>query len=142
MDATRTILVGEGQGGIVAFNAAMRAPRLYAGVLTLDAPILTNLTSSYIPAAVSAGVRVRVLVNNEEMFGLPKEQIATFTGQMRTGLRTSKLDHELTNYTPNAEQPGQRRALCTEKLRALLPVQSPAEGQTEGKPVEAGTGGK
>ncbi len=136
IDASRVFIAGEGQGGIVAFNAAMRASNVYAGVLTLDTPIIASMTSGYFPNAVAAGVKVRALVNTHSMYGIGAEQIEMFTEQMRAELTRGKLASEVTTYTLDPERPNLRRELVTKTLRAILPV-------TEGSPrtpVEAGSG--
>lgn len=137
IDPARTIIVGEGQGALVAFNAAMRAPRQYAGVLTVDGPIMTTMTQSYIPNAVSAGVRVRCVVDSEGIFGVPKEQVAGFSGQMRSSLRMAKLDGEVLTYTLDEKRPTLRGDLVAEQLAKLLPSDTAA---AKGDPVEPGSG--
>ena len=136
VDSDRVFIAGQGQGGLVAFNAAMRAPRLYAGVLTIDAPIVTQMTESYFPNVISAGVKVRALLNTQKVWGLKKEQIAGFAGQMRTALTQSKLAFELATYTLDETKPDLQRELVTDTLRKILPVAK----TDQSPPVEAGAG--
>ena len=136
IDPARTVIVGEGQGALIAFNVAMRAPRKYAAVLTVNGPFLANLTSSYNPNAVGAGLQVRAVVSSEQMWGVRKEEIAGFSSQMRSALRVAKLKGEVVGYTPTEEQPGLLTKILREQLAALLAM----DATPKGAPVEAGSG--
>lgn len=127
--ADRVFIAGQGQGGTVAFNAAIRAPRLYAGVLAVDAPILQSLTEQYFPNAISAGVQIRVLASTETMFQVAKDQIVPMANQMRTLLTQANLPNRVTTYTPAVDKPNLRRDLVIETLREMLPAPNAAPVQ-------------
>jgi len=135
VDSKRVFMAGQGQGGVVAFNAVMRAPRLYAGVLTVDAPIITDMTKSYFPNAISAGVKVRALVNTQSMWGIPKEQAGPYVGTMRTKLVQAKLASEVKIYVLDEAKPNLRKDLIVETLRGIMPAAMDAKAT----PVEAGS---
>ncbi len=141
IDRKRSVLVGLGQGALVAFNATMRAPRNYAGVLAVDGPILPNLTQSYLQNAVGAGVRIRAVLDSDATFGIPKAELQRFVGQVRTALEGLRFDATITTYAADAAQPNARRDLIEQALSELLPApRAPDEPKSE--PVEAGTGGE
>lgn len=132
IDPARTYIAGVGQGAIIAFNAAMRAPRMYAGVLAVDGPVLPDLVKDHAAGAVASGLKVHVLANRASMYGLPANQISGFLGQMRSQLLSTRVGGQVVEYTTKPEEPEQLRTLVLGALHVL----------TAGKvvPVEAAAG--
>lgn len=130
IDPARTYIAGVGQGALVAFNAAVRAPRRYAGVLAVDGPILPDLVKDLAPNAVAAGLKVHVLVDRAGIYGVSASQLAAFQGQMRAQLRTTKLGGEVVAYGAKPEEPDQLRTLVLGALRGFAASKVPVEAST------------
>lgn len=127
LDPARTILVGVGQGALVAFNAGLRAPRKYAGVLAVDGPVLPNLVQDFAANAASSGLKIKVIANRNGVFGLGKEAVQPFLGQVRNAFRALKLGGEVVEYTPEADKPEAARELAVETLKSWLAAKQPIE---------------
>lgn len=135
IDSTRLVLVGVGEGALVAFNAAMRAPRLYAGVLAVDGPVLPNLVESYFANAADAGVKVHGLWDAEGIYGVPGADLAGFLGQTRMALRTAKLTADIESYRVEEGVESPLPGLIEARLDVLVPA---VDAEVDGAPVEAG----
>lgn len=127
IDPTRSYIAGVGQGALVAFNAAVRSPRRYAGVLAVDGPVLPDLVSDSTANAVTAGLKVHVLVDNAGIYGISAEQITGFLGQMRSQLRQTKIGGNVVAYTANPEEPDQLRTLVLGALKGFAASKAPVE---------------
>jgi predicted esterase len=119
VDPARTYIAGVGQGAIIAFNAAMRAPKVYAGVLAVDGPVLPDLVKDHAANAATSGLKAHVLVSRAGMFGIPATQFSAFVGQMRSQLLATKVGGEVVEYTAKAEEPEQLRTLVLGALKGL-----------------------
>lgn len=127
LDPKRTLIAGEGQGGWIAFNAAVRAPRRFAGVLAMDCPVMPQLVSTYL--ANAATLKVRLVANEKQMFGVPPESIGMLLSQMQTGLRQAKLDATVERYTLDEKKPGLRQELIGKTARAVMGMGEAAGGK-------------
>ncbi len=65
LDRERVWVAGEGMGGIVAFDLAMRAPGLFRGVVLCDAPLLPATDASRVRVAAALGTRVAYVARTE-----------------------------------------------------------------------------
>jgi predicted esterase len=135
-DPARTILAGEGQGGWVAFNAAVRAPRLYAGVVPVDAPVLPQMLSSYL--ANASALKVRLVANEKQMFGMPADQVGMFLGQMQMGLNQAKLNAAVARYRLDEKKPTLRQDLIAKTIREILGVAEAASAGEAAAPESDG----
>lgn len=131
VDPARTLIAGEGQGGLIAFNAAMRAPRKFRGVVAVDAPILPPMVQAYLSAASGAGSKVRLVANQEAMFGVPPAQIGTVLSQASMALRQAKVDVGTERYRLDPEKPDLRGELVLGALRQVLDVVEAVEAGSD-----------
>jgi predicted esterase len=89
----RTYLVGTGQGGLIAFHRAMRAPEEFRKVIVDRSAILPPLVEQLAPNAAKAGFQVRFLIPELGVYGFEDDTTAIDKGakQYAEALKRWKL---------------------------------------------------
>ncbi len=128
VDKTRVFLAGEGQGGLVAFDAALGAPGLYKGVVVLDAPVLMSLVSSKAANAAKMGFRGKLFLG-QRIFGAPPDtDVKALVEGLGKALKGAGLANvSVASYASDPAIPEARKQLALDALREFLAATQPTE---------------
>ena len=120
VDRKHIYIAGEGQGAMVAFNQAVRAPGQFKGVLIVNGPLHMQLAQSRIANAVKMGLRLRLLASTESMWGLGSGDIEPFLEGTDRTLKQVGFGAQYKRYTPDPEKPEMVHELVAAEMEALL----------------------
>jgi predicted esterase len=116
LDKSRTVLVGEGAGGLVALNLGINGQGLCKGVVTVNGTFNPDLFASKAPSAGKLGLKVELLHDPAKA---PKD-VATTQNRL---LQTWGLPGESKVWAPDAGD----KTVLVEAVRAVLtPAATPA----------------
>jgi predicted esterase len=134
VDPNRMFLVGEGQGGMVAFDVAIGAPGSWKGVVVFASTLLDNgATAARAKTAGRASLPVRVLVPDSQIHAPnfdAKEVAAEFTA-IEKRFKEWDLPGHLVRFQRDGDEPDQVATLIEAALKDFLPDEEPA-GTKEG----------
>ncbi len=134
VDATRIVLVGEGQmGALLAFGAGLSSPGLYKVVIGVDGLFAPQAIASKTASAAKMGQKAAVLWDSR-LGGTSEaetKQVDAAKVAANKTLADAKLG-ALTTYTSDEKDPAARKKAVVDLVRSLA-TGAPA------KPVEAGT---
>ena len=83
LDRQRVTIAGTGQGGMVAFNVAVHGSGFYRGVLVLNGPLHEELAQPKFAQAAESGLKVRVLVLGDALWGLSELDLGAWCEELR-----------------------------------------------------------
>lgn len=126
LDPERTFVVGVGQGAMVAFNAAVRKPTTYAGVLAVDGLPLPQLVQTYAGSAQKAGLRVGWVANTKLLWGVRPSETVHLIGSVSEQIERSGLALNVLRYAPKVDAPNLREERIVEALDALTRAPKPS----------------
>ena len=117
IDRQKTVLVGEGSGGLVALNIALAGPGLCKGVVTVDGKFDPELYAAKAPTAGQRGLKVELLVDATKTGkeGAPDAVVAS----RNKLLQTWGLPGEARVFSADPKDPD-RKGLLVEAVRAVL----------------------
>jgi pimeloyl-ACP methyl ester carboxylesterase len=128
IDRERVYIAGEGEGGTVAFNAAVGAPGQYKGVISIDGPVLLSLAQPKAANAAKLGLRGWVYLGGTVPGAHAEADIPALAASMGKALQSAGLAKVMVaSYKPSAEQPDQRKQLALSGLRDFLASAAPVE---------------
>ncbi len=129
VDKSRVFLAGEGQGGVVAFNAAISAPGLYKGVVAFDSPVNMELAAKKAANAAKMGFRAKLFEDLAGIYGIgPGEDVKAFAEHTASSLAGMKLANvAVTTYAKTGEEGDPHKRLALEALREFMTPPQPAE---------------
>ena len=134
VDPARTFLVGEGQGGMVAFDVAIAAPGSFKGVVVVASTLIANSgTAARAKTAGRASLPVKVLAPDSQVYAPnvdPKEVAAEF-GAIEKRFKEWDLPGHLVRFQRENDEPDQVLTLIEAALKDFLPDEEPA-GKKEG----------
>jgi len=134
VDASRIVLVGEGQmGALVAFGAGLSSPGLYKVVIGVDGLFAPQMIASKTASAAKMGQKVAVLWDNR-LAGTSEEeseQVDAAKAEVNKTLSQAGIG-ALTTYTSDEKDPAARKKAVVDLVRSL-------STGAAAKPVEAGT---
>jgi predicted esterase len=141
VDPAQLFIVGEGQGGMVAFNVAIGAPGTYKGVVVCGSTILGNqATAARAKTAANAGLNVRLLVPDTLIYSPnvdPKQVDAEFTA-VEKRFKEWEMICGVVRFQRKSDEQDQVAELLEGALKHLLPdVAAPDakddKGEQDGK---------
>lgn len=135
VDPARMLLVGDGQGGMVAFDLALGAPGSWKGVVVFGSTLVDNAhTNALARTAGRASLPVRVVVPDGPIHSPnvdPKELDAWFTA-LEKRFKEWDLPGHLVRFKRDSEEPDQVASVIEAALKDLLPDEEPPAGAKEG----------
>jgi len=117
----RVFLVGEGQGGMVAFNVAIASAGLYKGALVINGGIHAELAQKKAANAGKLGFRARFVVQPDGIKGLPPDfSMNELLTETESRLKTAGVTDVGTTILPTADAAALRTAILA-SLRSMEP---------------------
>ena len=119
VDGGRVFIAGEGLGGTLAFNVALRSPDLFRGVLLHDAAIHVGLASEKAAQLATMGLRAALVYGDEPVPGLERPEVGA---RYAAALTERLLDWGIEPVAPAAGggRPPSARARLLAGMGALL----------------------
>ncbi|TDJ74948.1 MAG: serine/threonine protein kinase [Planctomycetota bacterium] len=123
IDRSRVVLAGQGAGATIAFDLALRAPRLFRGVLVVDGPIHPELGAEHVRTAASVGLRARVVLDLSDPIpglspGLTPEEVRRGAEQWLAGRGLCTNGPAVAAWDSGSET--DRHAALRDALQSLL----------------------
>lgn len=135
VDPARVFLVGEGQGGMVAFDVAIGASGTWKGVVVVGSTLVDNApTTAHAKSAGRASLPARILVPEGPIHCPnvdPKAVPAEFTA-LEKRFKEWDLPGRVIRFKPDSDEPDQVASLIVAALKDFIPDEEPAPGAKEG----------
>jgi predicted esterase len=127
IDAAKTYVVGEGQGGAVAFSVALTSPGRYKGVISLDSTILAGTTfTAKARTAAGLGLKAKLLLpdagcSSPVLGSDAADAIAKEIAALEKAIAQVGLAPGIERYARKADDPEQRFGLIKAALEGFAP---------------------
>jgi predicted esterase len=129
LDKSRVFIAGEGAGTLVAFDAAVRSPGLYKGVVGLNGGMVPQILTAKAPAAAKMGLKMKLFVDPAEIKkGLPPDQdVAKIVEGWNQAMQAWGMTGGVASFTPDAKDPKQIDKLLIDALKSMPAAASTTE---------------
>jgi predicted esterase len=124
IDPARTVIVGEGQGGLVAMNVAIGAVTVYRGAVALNATIAPELLEIRGPLAARMGLRLTILEDATRMAHAPEvtDGLDNAIADMKQRIMDWGMQGDVKSFTPDPKTPDSSRKFLVEAIKASIPA--------------------
>lgn len=128
IDKSKTVIVGEGAGALVAMGVGLTGQGLCKGIVTVNGKFNPDLYATKAPAAGKAGVRVELLIDGAKTAkeAAPEGGADKVAASQTKLLQTWGIAGEARVFTPSEKDPDQK-GLLVEAVRSVVsPMPAPA----------------